>query len=167
MTDIQHVTVHSSKQPVRPVRIQQGWIAAGGAIALIGFFLPWIKTWLDWGLEMGSDSGFSLAKTTDSVASGNSLVILFVVLIAAGVAVLSALYARFATLDARFYKGVCAVQSALAVAAIAVTAMTVPSEIDTWTGLIIEYQFGMWITIVGLVIVGIGGLVGVVSKKGE
>ncbi len=165
MTDTQHAMVHPKNRPVRAVGIQQIWVAAGGAIALVGFFLPWIKTWHI--VEMGSDSGFSFARITDSVSSGNSLAILFVVLIAAALAVLSALYAGFTTLDARSLKGVCAVQITLAVAAIAVIALTVPSEIDTWTGLVIEYQFGIWMTIIGLAIVGFGGLVGVMSKKVE
>lgn len=172
--DTQHATIPSapsipssepSHQPVRTIRMQQGWIAVGGAIALIGFFLPWVKSWHI--IEMGTDSGFSFAKTTESLASGNSLTILFLVLVAAALAVSSALYAQFRRLGPRVYKTMCAGQLAFAAAALAVIARTVPGEIDTWIGLVIEYQYGIWITVIGLVMVGLGGFVGLISKQTE
>ena len=143
--------------------MQQGWIAVGGAIALIGFFLPWVKSWHI--IEMGTDSGFSFAKITESVSSGNSLTILFLVLVAAALAVLSSLYAQVMKLGQRVYKTMCAGQLAVAAAAIVVIARTLPSEIDTWVGLVIEYQYGIWVTVIGLVMVGLGGFVGLLSKQ--
>lgn len=169
--DTQHATIPSapsipssepSYRPVRTIRMQQGWILSGGMIALIGFFLPWVKSWHI--IETGTDSGFSLARTTESLASGNSLTILFLALVASALTVLSASYAQFMKLGPAIYKTMCAGQLALAAAAIAVIARTVPSEIDSWVGLVVEYQYGIWITVLGLVTIGLGGLVGLISK---
>jgi len=167
VTDMQQGLAPQRRHPDRPVRVQQGWVAAGGAIALVGFFLPWVKSWMSFGLELGSNSGFTFAKTTDSVASGNSLAILWISLIAAVLALASAAYAGFVHLDTRSYKGVTGIQAVIAIAGIAVIWMTLPGEIDTWTGLVIEYQPGLWITVVGLAVAGVGGVVGLAAKRAD
>jgi len=42
-----------------------------------------------------------------------------------------------------------------------------PGEIDTWTGLVVEYQPGLWITVVGLAVAGVGGVVGLAAKRAD
>ena len=163
VSDMQPVTV--SSRPIRSVKMQQGWVAAGGAIAVLGFFLPWVKTWLNFGPEMGSDSGFSFAKVTESVSSGNSLAILWIALIAGALALAAAAYSGFVRLDSRSYRGVCGIQAVLNIAGIVVIWITLPGEIDTWSGLVVEYQVGIWLTTIGLAVAGLAALVGMASRR--
>jgi hypothetical protein len=114
---------------------------------------------------MESDSGFSFAKVTESVSSGNSLAILWIALTAGALALAAAAYSGFVRLDSRSYRRVCGIQAVLAIAGIVVIWITLPDEIDTWSGFVVEYQVGIWLTTIGLAVAGLAALVGVASRR--
>lgn len=162
MTDTLEKTVPS--RPVRSVRVQQAWVGAGGAVAIIGFFLEWEKTYMAFGPLLGTNSGRTFAQTTDSVSSGNSLAILWVVLIAGIVMLFGAAVAWFMRLDSRSYKGMCGIEAVLGVAGILLIWLTLPGEIDTWTGVVSQYSFGIWLTTIALAVGALAALVGLGNK---
>ena len=145
-------------------KLHQVAVGGGGAVAVFGFFRPWVETWLSFGPLISSDSGMSFAKLTESHASGNSLAILWIALIAAALLLALAACGYFVRLDSLSYRVVCGIQVVLAAAGIVVIWITVPGEIDTWYGLVIEYKVGIWVTTIGLAVAGLAALVGVASR---
>ena len=122
-------------------------ILIGGALAaILMFFLPWVN---QTGFLSGSTSGFDLAKTTESAASGMNLMILFVT-------PLAALLIIALSLPATKRLGLWApvLQIMLAVVAVVPLFTKVQDEIDYWSGEV-ALAFGAWITVVAMLGVAI------------
>jgi energy-converting hydrogenase Eha subunit A len=138
--------------------------AATGVLALLvlgAFFLPWTSSAFLTMVE--DDSGLDLARTAQSAASGYDLSILFLTPVAAlGILVLSFKAVRRAlgaTLASLF-------QLVLVAAALFPLATTLPAEIDTWT-VDSSYEYGLWITVASLVVIGIVTLIDLLTAITE
>ena len=117
-------------------------LIGSGVATIVMFFLPWVN---QTGFLSGSDSGFDLAKTTESAASGMNLMILFVTPAAA-------LFIIALSLPALQRPGLWApiLQIVFAVIAVVPLFTTLRDEIDHWTSEV-SFAYGAWITIIAMV----------------
>ncbi len=123
---------------------RQKILIGGGLAAIVMFFLPWVN---QTGFLSGSTSGFYLAKTTESAASGMNLMILFVTPVAALLIIALSLSAV-----QRLGVWVPILQMVLAVVALVPLFTTVSDEIEQWSGET-GLAYGAWITVIAMLCV--------------
>lgn len=123
---------------------RQKILVGGGLVAIVMFFLPWAN---QTGFLNCSPSGFDLARTTESAASGMNLMILFVTPVAALLII-----ALSVTAVQRLGLWVPILQMVLAVVALVPLFTTVPNEIEHWSGET-GLAYGAWITVIAMLCV--------------
>jgi hypothetical protein len=123
-------------------RQRRVWVSVGCVLALITFWFPWVTMR---GFFNSTDSGWTLAKVTESAASGNSLALLWV----CPAAVLAILILALTKAPARNHA---IAQIVLAIVAFLPIPLTLPAEIDKWGGGDVSYGWGLYLFGVVLVV---------------
>lgn len=134
---------------------RQRILIGSGLVAILMFFLPWVN---QTGFLSGSTSGFDLAKTTESAASGLNLTILFVTPVAALLIIVLSL-----AVVQRLGVWAPILQMMLAVVAIVPLFTTVPDEISYWSGEA-GLAYGAWITVIAMFCVVVAATMSLVVR---
>lgn len=121
-------------------------------VALLAFFLPWVKMT---GFLNSTNSGWSLATSGESAASGKNLAIFFVTGLAAAVMLV------MAAPSIREKVGITApiLQVVLAVVAVFPMLVVLPAELDYWSGGTISRSFGFWLALLAFFVLAVMGVV--------
>ena len=134
---------------------RQRILIGSGLVAIVLFFLPWVN---QTGFLSGSTSGFDLAKTTESAASGMNLTALFITPIAALLIIALSLAAV-----QRLGLWAPILQMMLAVVAIVPLFTIVSDEISHWSGET-GLAYGAWITVIAMFCVVVAAAMSVVAR---
>lgn len=131
-------------------------LAGFAAIAFFLPFLPWVE---QTGLLSGAHSGFDLAETTESAASGKNLTPLFLTPVGALLIVLVAL---LASRGGTFGRVAPILQIVLAIVAVLPPLLIIPDEIAYWSGEV-TFTYGLWLTLIAMAAIVIVSVVDLVN----
>ncbi len=136
-------------------------VMALAGVTIVAFFLEWASH----SFFVDGETGFDLATTTESAASGKNLAILFVTPLAAAAIIAIGYYSEsFGTRRRWVLLG----QMALGFVALIVPLLVVPDELQYWTGGEAGIAYGLWVTATTLavaVMVALVDLIKVVTSE--
>ncbi|MCZ7544857.1 MAG: hypothetical protein M5R40_15640 [Anaerolineae bacterium] len=136
---------------------RQKLVIAFACAVVVAFVLPWLEFS---GFVSGTDSGLSLAQTSESAASGMDLRIFFLTPVAALLCLVLCVPA------VRKRMGILAPVSQIILVVVGLAPLpTLWAEVETWSGSTVSSSFGLWITIAAMVGIAAGALVDLLAAR--